>query len=65
MNKLIGTLILITCAVFGIVWLFSSDPELEMTRTDKIFTFICLEAIACGIISGIYILVGGINGIHI
>ena len=65
MNELIGALILVTCVVFGIVWLFSSDPELEMTRTDKIFIFLCLDAIACGIISGIYILVGGANGIHI
>ena len=65
MNKLIGALIIITCVVFGIVWLFDSDPELEMTWTDKIFTFLCLEAIAGGLISGIYILVGGINGIHI
>lgn len=65
MNKLIDELIIITCVVFGIVWLLDSDPELEMTWTDKIFTFLCLEGIAGGLISGIYILVGGINGIHI
>ena len=33
--------------------------------TDKIFMFLSLEAIACGLISGVYILVGGTNGIHI
>jgi hypothetical protein len=65
MNELIGALILATCVVFGIVWLFDSDPELEMTWTDKIFMFLNLEAIACGLISGVYILVGGTNGIHI
>ena len=32
---------------------------------DKIFMFLGLEAIACGLISGVYILVGGANGIHI
>lgn len=65
MNELIGALILATCVVFGIVWLFDSDPELEMTWTDKIFMFLNLEVIACGLISGVYILVGGTNGIHI
>lgn len=65
MNELIGALILTTCVVFGIVWLFDSDPDSPMTRKEKIFTFLCLEAIAAGLISGIYILVGGANGIHI
>lgn len=65
MNAIIGVFIIITCVVFGLVWLFSSDPDLPMTRADKIFTFLCLEAIAGGLISGIYILVGGANGIHI
>lgn len=65
MNGLIGVFIIITCVVFGLVWLFSSDPDLPMTHADKIFTFICLDVIACGIILGIYILVGGANGIHI
>lgn len=65
MNELIGALILVTCVVFGIVWLFSSDPDSPMTRKEKIFMFLCLEVIAGGLISGIYILVGGANGIHI
>lgn len=37
----------------------------RMTRADKIFMFLSFEAIACGLISGVYILVGGANGIHI
>ena len=65
MNGLIGVFIIITCVVFGLVWLFSSDPDLPMTRADKIFMFLSFEAIGCGLISGIYILVGGANGIHI
>ena len=65
MDELISVFIIITCVVFGLVWLFSSDPYLPMTRADKIFTFLCLEAIACGLIFGVYILVGGANGIHI
>lgn len=65
MNGLIGIFIIITCIVFGLVWLFSSDSDLPMTRADKIFMFLSLEAIACGLISGVYILVGGTNGIHI
>lgn len=31
----------------------------------KVLMFLCLEEIACGLISGVYILVGGANGIHI
>lgn len=65
MNGLIGIFIIITCVVFRLMQLFSSDPDLLMTRADKIFMFLCLEAIACGLISGVYILVGGANGIHI
>lgn len=65
MNELIEVFIIITCVVFGLVWLLSSDPDLQMTRADKIFMFSNLEAIACGLISGVYILVGGANGIHI
>ncbi len=65
MNELIEVFIIITCVVFGLVWLLSSDPDLQMTRADKIFMFLCLEAIACGLISGVYILVGGANGVHI
>lgn len=65
MNGLISVFIIITCVVFGLVWLFSSDPDLPMTRADKIFTFLCLEAIVCGLIFGVYILVVGANGIHI
>lgn len=65
MDELISVFIIITCIVFGLVWLFSSDPDLPMTRVDKIFMFLSLEAIACGLISGVYILVGDANGIHI
>lgn len=65
MNKLIGSLIIVTCIVFTLVCVFSSDPDLPMTRADKIFMFLSFEAIACGLISGVYILVGGANGIHI
>ena len=65
MNGLISVFIIITCVVFGLVWLLSSDPDLQMTRADKIFMFLGLEAIAGGLISGVYILVGGANGIHI
>ena len=65
MDELISVFIIITCVVFGLVWLFSSDPDLPMTRADKTFTFLCLEAIACGLIFGVYILIGGANGIHI
>lgn len=65
MNELISVFIIITCVVFGLVRLLSSDPDLQMTRADKIFMFLGLEAIACGLISGVYILVGSANGIHI
>ena len=65
MNGLIDVFIIITCVVFGLVWSLSSDPDLQMTRADKVFTFLSFEAIACGLISGVYILVGGANGIHI
>lgn len=65
MNGLIEVFIIITCVVFGLVWLLSSDSDLQMTRADKIFMFLSLEAIACGLIYGVYILVGGANGIHI
>lgn len=65
MNGLIEVFIIITCVVFGLVWLLSSDPDLQMTRADKIFMFLNLEAIAYGLIYGVYILVGGANGIHI
>lgn len=65
MNGLIGIFIIITCIVFGLVWILSSDPDLQMARADKTFMFLSLEAIACGLISGVYILVGGANGIHI
>ena len=65
MNKLIGSLIIVTCIVFALVCVFSSDSDSPMTRKEKIFTFLCLEAIAAGLISGIYILLGGMNGIHI
>ena len=65
MDELISVFIIITCVVFGLVWLLSSYPDLQMTRADKIFMFLCLEAIDCGLIYGVYILVGGANGIHI
>lgn len=39
MNELIEVFIIITCVVFGLVWLLSSDPDLQMTRADKIFMF--------------------------
>ena len=34
MNELIEVFIIITCVVFGLVWLLSSDPDLQMTRAD-------------------------------
>lgn len=43
MNLLIEVFIIITCVVFGLVWLFSSDPDLPMTLADKIFTFYVLK----------------------
>ena len=65
MNGLISVFIIVTCIVFALVCVFSSDSDSPMTRKEKIFMFLCLEAIACGLISGVYILVGGANGVHI